>query len=751
VTVMLSLCEGLTKRGHNVVVDYEGNMDPSGFDIVHLTNFTLPQVLRAQAERVLNAGVPFVVQAMFEDVPRFHFQSHLIAHNLMNGLSWNPEDVYSIERAPVFDNQWVAERASAIFTTGVVESEAIKRYYGAKASELRLGFSVGAEGDAEKYKKIYGDYLLCVGRIESRKNQLMLLKALEDSDIKIIFVEGAITYQPEYDAAVKNFKRKGETIFLKNLNPFELASLYSGARVHALVSWYELPGLVSLEAAAYGTNVVASDYGTIRDYLGKDCFYALPYDAESVRSAVIAAWNTPVSPDLKLRARNCSWEKTAEQVEKIYKEIVPMSKDTLDSSSLTALEKGEEAAKERRYEEAERFLTEAYKADPNSTRALRAIGAVHLAQERVVDARRAFREAFAIDQQDPKTLSGLGMCEVMQKNYEGAFRYFSQSLDLSPFQLVPIYQLIECSYALGRFDKLEAVLRNYVDNHKDDAQMRFCLAGCLYKQDKTTEARALLMEVLEQLPEHEGAKELLAMLAPLKSQIEVVKISEETAQIDMKLAIAEDKKRVKEYAEAEKILSEITGSLTETQTELKACLELELEVVQGKFESAAKKVEVAALRYPNSARLLCTRGALALAGGDWAGSKAKFEEALRCNPKSDVAMAGIALYEQHKGSEARAWELYKSALEVNPENGRAILGAIELGYRLGKLDELESMIGRYVDLHPADLDMVYALAGCCFAQGKLQEATSHVETIKLFNPAHERAQELSTMIAERSV
>lgn len=746
VALMTSLATALRARGHEITIDMFGQSNPAGFDLVHLTNFTLPDILRAQAERCIEAGVPFVVQALFEDVTRFHFQSHFVAQHLMAGRSWRTEDLFAIERARPFDNAWVVNNASAILTSGRAESDAIKEYYGAKSREVTCGFSLGSEGDSEKYRSIYGDYLLCVGRLESRKNQLMLLKALENSPITIVFVEGEITYQPYYASAVKSFKRKGETYFIKGLSSHELASLYAGAKVHALISWYELPGLVHLEAAALGANVVATDSGTIRDYLGQECYYALPYDVESIRSAVMAAWNTVPTLELRDRARSATWEKMAEQVEEIYKEIVPMSVDIK-----TVLERGEEAAKEKRYAEAEQLLTEAYKADPNSTRALRAIGAVHLAQERVVEARRAFREAFAIDQQDPKTLSGLGMCEIMQKNYEGAFRYFSQSLDIAPFQLVPIYQLIECSYALDKYDRLEEVLRHYVENQPTDSQMRFCLAGCLYKQDKIPEARELLMQVLREMPEHDGAKELLAMLSPLKSQIEVVRVSEETADIDMKLAVAEDKKRVKEYAEAERILSEIKGTLTEAQTELKACIELELEVVQGRFESAARKVESLAMKYPNSARLRCTRGALALAGGDWNSSRDHFQEALRHNPKSDVALAGVALYEQHQGSESRAWELYSQALQINPENGRAILGAIELGYKLGKLTELESMIGRYVELHPADLDMVYALAGCCFAQGKLREATSHVETIKLFNPAHERAQELSGLIAERSV
>jgi predicted Zn-dependent protease len=69
-----------------------------------------------------------------------------------------------------------------------------------------------------------------------------------------------------------------------------------------------------------------------------------------------------------------------------------------------------------------------------------------------------------------------------------------------------------------------------------------------------------------------------------------------------------------------------------------------------------------------------------------------------------------------------------------------------MGYALKRLPEVETAIKRYLDSHPADLNFMYSLAGCCFAQGKVQEAIDAVNTITLFEPTHKNALELKSMI-----
>jgi len=57
------------------------------------------------------------------------------------------------------------------------------------------------------------------------------------------------------------------TQFIERVSDAELAALLRGSAVHALPSWGDLPGFVSLEAAARGARVVAGARGSEREYL----------------------------------------------------------------------------------------------------------------------------------------------------------------------------------------------------------------------------------------------------------------------------------------------------------------------------------------------------------------------------------------------------------------------------------------------------------------------------------------------------
>ena len=61
-----------------------------------------------------------------------------------------------------------------------------------------------------------------------------------------------------------------------------LESAYAAARVLALPSWFETPGLVALEAALAGTAVVVTPHGCTREYFGDRVGYARPDRPEEI-------------------------------------------------------------------------------------------------------------------------------------------------------------------------------------------------------------------------------------------------------------------------------------------------------------------------------------------------------------------------------------------------------------------------------------------------------------------------------------
>jgi glycosyltransferase involved in cell wall biosynthesis/tetratricopeptide (TPR) repeat protein len=819
--VIERLKAGLEARGVAVTLDLTGTADPRDFDIVHLFNFVLADMIRAHGERAQRSGIPFVVTTLNEDVPSFHNQSISTARALIeytqrgqDSTWWESvrKDLTNVAPCAPFDNSWTARNASLLMTNGERESAVLRRMYTdcAPIAEVRLGHEVNASADPGLFERAYGvkDFILCVGRIESRKNQLMVLKALEKIDLPVVLASGGFSYQPDYDRAVRSFQRSGRTIVVDRLSPEMLASAYAAARIHVLASWYELPGLVSLEAASYGKNVVVTDRGTTWDYFGETAFYCDPSEERSIANAVLAAYHAPVRAGVREIACAARWDHMIDETLGHYERIVGKASrgvtqrasirtdgawcaDTQQEESMktgnpvgvsdlsTLLEEGEAAARAHEYNRAQELLEQAERLDGSSIRALRARGAVFLAEGKIARAEEYFRRALALEQNDPKTLSGLGMCAMQAQSPETAHGYLVKALDIAPDQLVAMLQLIECSYALERFDALETALRRYITQHPEDVDMRYCLAGCLFKMGRHHEAQSLNEAVLNTRPDHAGAQQLRELLksasktpvveeaiktvppeVPLISKIETEVVGptrtsrpgrgsfgiEESA--DGAIGAIEELKHRGDFDAMKKSCTELLSraGLSPEQTERATVLQAEAELLTGEFAKGQRLYDQVLTRNPVSARALSGKGALAAHEGDWVAAREYFERALKTQPSFDVALAGMGLCADHFGESDTAFDFYTRATRANPENTRAIFGLMEVGYRTRRFTEMEEALKGYLELHAADLDFVYSLAGCLYAQGKHSEALEAVSRIELFEPNNERALELRRAI-----
>ncbi len=338
--VMERVAAGLRASGVTVDFDSTGNAPLKNYDIINLFNFALPEMVEEFSRRAVAAGVPYVITSLYEDWPSFYNPMQSIFTALEAYINagqpsghWDELRVaaLSVPAHEPLNNLFAAQHAARLLVTGEREAAAIRRDFpgAAATSSCFLGCDITPFGEprekvAEEFIRATGlcDFVLCVGRLETRKNQLMLLKALEESDLPVVFATGGFTYQPAYEASCRAFKRKGRTFFLGRQSPELLRSMFAAARVHALPSWYELPGLVSLEAAAYGAQVVATDLGTLRDYLGDQAFYANPGDDSSILNAVTAAYYSPPRPGLLDAAQRFTWERTAAATLECYRDVV---------------------------------------------------------------------------------------------------------------------------------------------------------------------------------------------------------------------------------------------------------------------------------------------------------------------------------------------------------------------------------------------------------------------------------------------
>jgi glycosyltransferase involved in cell wall biosynthesis len=164
--------------------------------------------------------------------------------------------------------------------------------------------------------------ILYVGRFEPRKNQLGLIHAMSGARAPLVLVGPRHPDHPDYYDRCKRLAT-GNVTMLPPVPHEELPQLYSQARVHVMPSWIESPGLVSLEAALCGCNIVTTNRGHVRDFFADLAWYCDPAEPRSIRGAVDAAYGAPYSWKLRERILNrFTWEHAAQATAEAYQIIL---------------------------------------------------------------------------------------------------------------------------------------------------------------------------------------------------------------------------------------------------------------------------------------------------------------------------------------------------------------------------------------------------------------------------------------------
>ena len=167
------------------------------------------------------------------------------------------------------------------------------------------------------------DFVLFVGRIEPRKNVHRLITAFVrselDTQLVILGQKPDLTYFSACQAA-----SNARVFFLPPVahdSPL-LRSAYKSARVVALPSYFETPGLAALEGGSAGANLVVTPVGGAREYFREYAWYARPESERSIRDALVSAYEAPKSSLLSNLIRDkFSWERAAEATLQTYKSI----------------------------------------------------------------------------------------------------------------------------------------------------------------------------------------------------------------------------------------------------------------------------------------------------------------------------------------------------------------------------------------------------------------------------------------------
>lgn len=168
------------------------------------------------------------------------------------------------------------------------------------------------------------DLVTFVARIDARKNQLGFLRSVMNESFTVRFIGGPGPNSKRYFEKLKSLaEQRGNVEFLSQLSQEDVFKHMLEAKVNVLTSWVETPGLVSLEAAYGGCNIVVSDKGSVRDYFKNYAYYCDPADLESMRTAVQLAVSANYNPVIRdIIKTEYNWDYAARQTLDAYSSIL---------------------------------------------------------------------------------------------------------------------------------------------------------------------------------------------------------------------------------------------------------------------------------------------------------------------------------------------------------------------------------------------------------------------------------------------
>jgi glycosyltransferase involved in cell wall biosynthesis len=353
VTQVRKTAEALQRQGVDVAFSDALDPDTRGIDVVHLFSTLRPHYTFLRLRHLKAKRVPTVVSTIYWEWEPEELKEESIfrlgnmgyrASRLVNGLR---------RRAPA-PLRYRLERPSLPYAMQTrfyalerqIGSNAMRRYIYDNAgvllpnSQAEYDFLVDrfetandyvvvpnavdphfGDGDRGAFVRRFGlsDFVLCCAVVQIRKNQRHLIEAANALSLPLVLVGSE---EPRYGRLCRAIA--GPSVrFLGQLQGAELQNAYAAARTHALVSFYETPGLASLEAAISGNTIVASDRGSPREYFGDHAFYCQPTDVESIKSALSRAFAASADPALRQRVlERYTWERTAEATIEGYRRAI---------------------------------------------------------------------------------------------------------------------------------------------------------------------------------------------------------------------------------------------------------------------------------------------------------------------------------------------------------------------------------------------------------------------------------------------
>lgn len=196
--------------------------------------------------------------------------------------------------------------------------------------------TTGSDGDLARERRerlhITGDYVLCAGTLEPRKNLVRLVRAyrraVSDRGLgHALVLAGPIGWGIESLHRELAVEGPGEIILTGGLQSADLDAVMRGASAFVYPSLYEGFGLPVLEAMTRGIPVITSNVSSLPEVAGDAALLVDPRSEDAIADAMLRVLGdgdlaARLSVTGRERAAAFSWEATARATTEVYRRVV---------------------------------------------------------------------------------------------------------------------------------------------------------------------------------------------------------------------------------------------------------------------------------------------------------------------------------------------------------------------------------------------------------------------------------------------